>query len=291
MIIIKNNILSVQVSTLGAELQSIKDMEGVEYLWQGNAAFWSGKATNIFPFVGRLEGGCYTSGDDTYTMGNHGFARNSEFVVGEHTDNKVELILESNEDTRKQYPYNFVFSITYELIDDKIDISFKVKNQENSKMYFAIGGHPGFNIPMNGHGELRDYYLEFMEPCTPVRVGVSKRCFIDGNNMLYPLEDQKRLTLSHNLYEEDAIILMDTSKVLRVKNKVNAPEIEVGFPDMKYLASWKVPDEKASYLCIEPWTTLPGRDGVIENISDLPDMNVLNAKNDYENKWWIRIII
>lgn len=289
MIIIKNDILSVKINTLGAELQSIKDAKGIEYLWQGNDLYWKGKATNIFPFVGRLEESRYMDGETSYTIGNHGFARNSEFIVGEYSEHKVELILKSNEETMKQYPYNFIFTITYELMDDKIDITFKLENKSENKMYFALGGHPGFNIPITKNSEFEDYYLEFIEPCTPVRVGVSKRCFIDGNTLNYPLEEGKLLNLNHNLYEDDAIILKDTSKVISIKNNVNEPEIEVGFPNMKYLASWKVPDEKASYLCIEPWTTLPGREKVIETLSKFPDMNVLNSNEIHENKWWIRI--
>lgn len=38
---IQNEFLSVAVSEQGAELQSILGADGIEYLWQGNPAYWS----------------------------------------------------------------------------------------------------------------------------------------------------------------------------------------------------------------------------------------------------------
>ncbi|MCR5239316.1 MAG: aldose 1-epimerase family protein, partial [Prevotella sp.] len=40
MVQLKNEQLSVVISEKGAELQSIKDANGKEYLWQGDPAFW-----------------------------------------------------------------------------------------------------------------------------------------------------------------------------------------------------------------------------------------------------------
>ena len=45
---IKNDKITAQISDKGAELMSvIKD--GVEYIWQGNPEYWSGRAYNLFP--------------------------------------------------------------------------------------------------------------------------------------------------------------------------------------------------------------------------------------------------
>ena len=38
---LNNELLTVEVSDLGAELQSIKDDEGKEYLWQGDDRYWA----------------------------------------------------------------------------------------------------------------------------------------------------------------------------------------------------------------------------------------------------------
>lgn len=289
MVTIKNDKLVVMINTMGAELQSIKDIKGTEYLWQGNPRFWKRRATNLFPFIGRLEEGNYNHMDKSYPMSIHGFAKDCAFKIGEHLSNKVEFILESTPELRGMYPFEFRFIITYELIDNQIDISFKVENLDSNTMYFALGGHPGFNLPIDNKGEFEDYFIEFKESCKPTKINVSKRCFIDGLDHQYKLEGDKSMKLSHDLYNDDAIILKDTSKIITIKNHVDAPEIQVGFPDMKYIATWKSPEPEASYLCIEPWSTLPGREGIVESIETYPDMNQLNSGEVCENKWWIRI--
>ena len=39
---LKNDRLTVQFNSFGGSLSSIKDTDDVEYLWQGNPAYWSG---------------------------------------------------------------------------------------------------------------------------------------------------------------------------------------------------------------------------------------------------------
>ena len=56
---IKNSFLEVQVSEAGAELMSIT-AGGTDYLWNGDKAYWGGRAPNLFPYVGRLTGNQYT---------------------------------------------------------------------------------------------------------------------------------------------------------------------------------------------------------------------------------------
>ena len=52
---IENAFLSVSVEDTGAQLKSIFDKTAkTELLWQGDAAFWKGRAYNLFPIVGRL---------------------------------------------------------------------------------------------------------------------------------------------------------------------------------------------------------------------------------------------
>lgn len=289
MVQIKNQFLTVNIKELGAELQSIKDSNGVEYLWQGDAKYWAGRATNLFPFVGRLTDGHYTMDGVKYPMNSHGFVRECEFFVGEHSEEKVELYIESNDYLRSIYPFEFRFSVIYSLNKNKLDMVYKVENTDNKTMYFAVGGHPGFNIPVANKGAFEDYFIEYREPCEPVKMGVSPACFMDESEEAYPLLNNTTMNLRHDLYDQDAVILKGMSKVLTIKNHVGAPEIEVGYPDMKYLATWHAVKMDAPYVCIEPWTTLPSRQDILEELKEFPDMNVLEAGQVYENKWWVTI--
>lgn len=48
---IKNEQLTVEISSLGAELQSIKDAQGNEYLWDGDEQYWNRHSPILFPIV------------------------------------------------------------------------------------------------------------------------------------------------------------------------------------------------------------------------------------------------
>ena len=75
---IKSKDIEVEASTKGAELKSIRS-GGVEYLWQGDPAFWPRRSPLLFPIVGGLPGGTYSYAGKSYSMGNHGFVRDLEF--------------------------------------------------------------------------------------------------------------------------------------------------------------------------------------------------------------------
>lgn len=289
MIIIKNEYLEVMVNEVGGELQSIKDKAGIEYLWQGNPEYWSGRATNLFPFVGRLTEGKYTYQGKEYHMSNHGFCRGNLFQAVVHSESCVELAIESNQELFEIYPFKFKFSIIYTLEEEKLEINYKVTNFDSQTIYFAVGGHPGFNVPVGGIGEFEDCYLEFNDKCHPIRMGVSEFGFMDGKDSAYELDKDDTIPLVHSLYDNDAIVLKDMSKSIRIKSHTNQKLLEVGYPDMKYLATWHPANKAAPFVCIEPWSTLPAREGVLEDITTHADMNTLEPGCIYENKWWIMV--
>lgn len=76
---LQNAHLSVQVDPLGAELRSLQDKAGVEYLWQRDPALWARSAPLLFPWVGRLYHGRYQVNGRTYALPLHGFAKESMF--------------------------------------------------------------------------------------------------------------------------------------------------------------------------------------------------------------------
>ena len=55
LITIKNEALTVDISTIGAEMQSVREADGTERLWQGDPAFSAGRAPVMFPVCGGLK--------------------------------------------------------------------------------------------------------------------------------------------------------------------------------------------------------------------------------------------
>ena len=103
---IKNELLTVEIEDLGAQLASIKDNDGIEYLWQGDERYWKDRALNIFPYVARLTEGKYTLDGKTYEMSIHGFARHTVFSVEQKAEDHIVFSMEDNEETREQFPFS-----------------------------------------------------------------------------------------------------------------------------------------------------------------------------------------
>lgn len=53
----------------------------------------------LFPFVGNVSGKQYHTKGKTYDMGQHGFARDMEFVLDTQSGNEIWFVLRSNEET------------------------------------------------------------------------------------------------------------------------------------------------------------------------------------------------
>ena len=282
---IKNNKITVLINSFGAELMSIKDLNDTEYLWQGDENYWKDRAPILFPYIARLTDNKYYIDNKCYSMNIHGFASNSEFQVVKLLEDEITFSLKSNETTYKIYPRNFELIITYKLIENKIENNFIVINNDNKTMYFGIGGHPGFLL----NGNFEDYYLEFNEKCQPIRVGFNEKCFLNNKDEEFPLIDSKILKLSHNMFDDDAIILYNTSKVISIKNTKTNYTLTVSFKDMKYLGLWHMPKTNAPYICIEPWSSLPSREGIIEVFEKQSNLLVLEKNKQYTNTWSIKI--
>ncbi|WP_317368360.1 aldose 1-epimerase family protein [uncultured Tyzzerella sp.] len=284
---IKNDILNIEISSFGAELQSIKK-NNVEYLWQGDEKSWKNRATNIFPFIGRMQEGKYTYKGKAYEMGSHGLARHTDFIVDKAEDNKIIFKMTSNEDTLKNYPFVFDYFITYEIKDNTLFITSKVVNKDSKPMYFGIGGHPGFITPINRSLNFEDYYLEFDNCFNPNNIRVSQIGLVTHKEA-FPLKDNKILNLTHSLFDNDALILDNLSKGVTLKSDKDDKSVYVKYENMTYLGIWHTPKENVDFVCIEPWTSLPGRGGIIEDIEKQDSLICLDASKEYENTWSISI--
>ena len=287
---IKNSKQIVKINSKGAELWSIQDAEGQEYLWQGDAKYWAGRSPNIFPYVARLTDGKYIMNNKEYAMGNHGFARHLEFEIENQLEDKVVFLLRDSNDTLGQYPYHFSFRITYQLIDAKLEITYSVENKNDVPMYFGVGGHPGFNLPLDDSLEFEDYYLEFKESKDLIQVGMTQDCFVSGDDTKFALKDNRILPLAHDLFDNDAIILKNMPKEVILKSDKSSKKIKIDYPDMDCLGIWHAPGTNAPYICIEPWTSLPSRDGIVEDLAKQEDLICLGEGKTYTNTWSIEII-
>ena len=161
---IENGKLSVTIAAHGAELSSIYDKEnGRELVWQADPTFWNRHAPVLFPNVGKYYGGYFTYNGKEYPMGQHGFARDTEFEEVAAGEDFVTYRLSSNETTKKEYPFDLKLEITHRLQGGRLSVEWKVTNTGDKEMYFTIGGHPAFNVNVLPDTDFEDYFLAFKE--------------------------------------------------------------------------------------------------------------------------------
>lgn len=286
---IKNEYLSVTVSDAGAELQSVKSADGTEYLWQGDPAFWKDRAPNLFPYIARLTEGKYTAEGREYHMKIHGFMKYMTLQAETHTQDSITFRFDSNEETKKQYPYDFTYRQTYRVQDNVLITTTRVENKGTCRMYFAVGGHPGFCVPLEKELSFEDYYLEFDLSSHPYRVGFTDTCFLTGQDEEYSLAHGTKILLCHDLFDEDAVVLKHMPRQVRLASGKGKRSVTVRYPDFPYVGFWHKPKSEAPYVCIEPWSALPSRDGIVEELSCQSDLTGLDAGKSYEITWTIEI--
>lgn len=279
-----NDNISVEISDLGAELQSIK-YQNIKYLWQGDKTFWGGRAYNLFPICGRLTDGKYTYKGNTYEMNLHGFLRKSVLTATKISDSEIDFCMVANENSLAIYPFNFEYHILYKLIDTKIEMKIEVKNLDKKDMYFALGGHPGFNVPLVDDN-FEDYYLEFTKDSKPIGIYLTDTCYTTDDT--YEIKELKgnSLPLTHNLFDRDAQFMQGITAPVVLKSNKHNHEITLDFPsDMQYVGIWHAPKTTAPYICIEPWTSLPAYDSVVDDLETKRDMFRL-AENEVKSLTW-----
>ena len=251
---IQNEILSVSIDTLGAQMVSMADSFGTDYLWQGDAKYWSGRAPILFPFIGKLRNGKTMISGEEYAMKPHGFARNNEFSLIHMDRDSAVFSLRSNHDIQKLYPFDFELKVTYTLEFHQLVVGFDVENMGEDTMYFSIGGHPAFNVPLYEGENFEDYVLEFEQTENAACPFLQPDGLIDMDNRRPVLQNTSILPLNHRLFDKDALIFDNlNSKTVKLCHRTKKHGIAVAYHAFPYLGVWSAAND-APFVCIEPWT-------------------------------------
>lgn len=253
MVKIENEFLSAEINLHGAELSSLKNKEdGTEYMWQADPAVWARHAPVLFPIVGALKDDQYRYGGKTYHMTRHGFARDLDFTVAEQKADQVSLVLTDNEVTHAKYPFAFKLTLTYTLDGRKLKVGYKVENPAKETMYFSIGAHPAFRMPLTADTKFEDYHLQFDPAEDRERVGLVGKYadFSKGKTV-----SENDTQLSREMFKDDALIYVlngePTNISLRSENGKHG--VTVSVKDAPYVGIWSNYPKPGDFCCIEPW--------------------------------------
>ena len=263
MIELKSDYLQVEFQSLGGALSSIKDKDGVEYLWQGDPAYWSGQAPVLFPICGsvRNDSVVYDKEDGSQKEGKiprHGLVRKKEFTLVEQTEHSVTFAIEDDEEMYANYPYHFRLEIIYTVTGKTVRTQYKIYNKEAEKsMPYFIGGHPGFNCPLLDDETYEDYYLEFEKPETcSVPKPFPETGMLDFKDRSPWLNNQKELDLNYDFFSYDAVTLDELeSRSVALRSRKHDKGLKLHFEEFSNLIVWSTLN-KGPFIALEPWSGL-----------------------------------
>lgn len=268
---LKNNLFLVNVSKNGAEILSIHNLiNNTEILWNPDLIFWNRVSPVLFPIVGKLKNNSYTENGNKYSMLQHGFARNLEFEIIQHTENSISMQLTSNEETLKQYPFDFCLNISYILVENCLDIHYSVKNLSTVDMPFSIGAHPGFALDK----PLNQYKLVFDQPLTADRHLIADGLY-NGDAQL-TMQNTHELLLSDDIIQHDAVVFKNVPFYrVTLCDLDNNPVVSVSSSDFPHWGFWSKPG--APFFCIEPWAGLADSINATGNLRDKEGIQLLES--------------
>ncbi len=265
MITLKNQNMTVEISEMGAELQSILK-NGKQYLWIGEPDIWEMHAPLIFPICGGLKDGKFIYNDKEYTMPKHGYAMNTLFEVEKVSATSLTLLHTSNEETLKRYPFTYEFRVIYDLLEDGIKITYDIKNKSEGDMYFSIGSHESYFTPEG----IEDYDVIFPEKET------LNSCALYGNfvtDVTVPImKNSNVLPLYEKYFFTSALIFKELkSRSATLRNRKTGRFVHIEFPNKPYFNIWHKPN--SPYICLEPWAGIPDSPDVSGKIEEKEGIN------------------
>ena len=257
--------LSASIAAAGAELVSLQDGQGREFLWQAGPE-WRRHAPILFPIVGRLAGDTLRHGGQTYRLPQHGFARDRRFEWLEREASHCRLRLVEDAESLALFPFRFVLEQDFSLADGALTVATRIGNPGEETLPCAIGAHPAFAWPLAPGLAKTDHVLEF----SAAETGVSHR--LEGGLLGAPQPlpfSGTHLPLDPALFAEDALILPSVASRSLRYSVPGGPALTLSWDGYGDLGLWSKP-EGADFLCIEPWCGMASPAGWDGAFSDKP---------------------
>ena len=268
MITLKNESLTVQIAERGAEIKSVV-YNNTEYMWNGRAEVWANTAPIMFPICGGLKDDTYTFEGREYHMTRHGIAKWMVFEVENATDDTATLLLRSSEETKEKYPFDFEFRVSYTLVGNAVEVTFRVDNKSDKTMYFNVGSHEAYYTPEG----IEDYDVIFDKEETLVATPLFGPILGNTSNLL--LKDSKVFPLYDKYFAIDALVFKDgiRSHAATLRNRRTGRAVRVDFPDCEHFLLWH--KYAAPFICLEPWNGMADVIGTSYNITEKEGISTL----------------
>ncbi|MBL7817385.1 MAG: aldose 1-epimerase family protein [Saprospiraceae bacterium] len=285
---IENDNLRVVINPKGAELDSVfHKHHQLEYLWQGDAAFWGKKSPVLFPIVGTLKDNSFIYGGKTYHLPRHGFARDRVFDLEKQTATEAVFLLKSDAESLKVYPFDFEFRLHYTLIDNSLRVGYDVKNTTSGDMYFSVGGHPAFRVPLVERMVYTDYFITLDQAETVGRYPLSKEGLLELETNPF-LENEDTIPLKSSLFYADAVVLKHLkSDKMTIRSEKTTYGLSMTFAGFPFFGIWAAKD--APFVCLEPWCGVADSVNVSQRLEEKEGIVKLEQGEQMIKTWSIDI--
>ena len=289
MITIQNECLLATIDEKGAQLSRLATKRA-EYIYD-DPSVWAKHAPVLFPFAGRLKEQTFRYRGKAYgPVQIHGFAPYADYAVEDQTESSVRMRMIVTPEIKAIWPFDFSFCVRFTLRENTLSVTYEVENAGSDVMYYGVGSHPGFNVPLSNGLEFEDYYVAFPEAKGLMENNMSDSCLMLGTQSPCGAAEGNRIAMRHDLFDHDALILSGMGKTAVLGTEKDRRKVIVTFPDTAYCALWHKVKMQVPFLCIEPWTSLPGYEGQITDLEDRSDYNRLAPGGYREHHLTITII-
>jgi galactose mutarotase-like enzyme len=190
----------------------------------------------LFPICGNLPENTYQLDGTTYTLNQHGFARNMVWAVtATNTDGaaSITLTLSSTPETLVSYPFDFEVAYTYVLKGNTLTIDQQYTNKSDRPMPFSAGFHPYFAV-----GDKSKLSFDIPASESWGKTATSGTPFFNTFNF-----EQDEIDLAFGDLTRSVAIVSDLATQKRLV--INSPEFST-------LVFWTL--KGLDFYCLEPWS-------------------------------------
>lgn len=282
-VILHSSRMRVHLNALGAELKGV-EMEGLEYLWQGETGIYPRTSPTLFPIVGRFLSDTYYVGDQAYTMPLNGIVTDRNFTCVQAGENGAAFRLEADEITLRAYPFNFVLTVSYTVKENTLEAAYCVENRGDTPMPFGVGCHTAYRWPLLDGEQPEDYRLLFekeenIESFNPFGW---RQPFVCGTNVR---------PLSHDLFVNYTRSITNIhSSWIAFGSRKHGRGVRIHREGFPFLAIWTLPTADAKLICLEPCLSIHAGDRGCTRMEDREGTEILPSKSTWERSFLLEFL-
>lgn len=287
---IANSELRAAISTMGAELHSLRDARsGQEYIWTGDPKWWGGHSPLLFPIVGGLWNGVCRIDGREISIPKHGILRKAPWRTVVREADHVRLQHVSTVGDFATFPFAFVIEADYRLTGYRLDVTLEVHNPGGADLWFQAGGHPALLLPDWDEAHPVDGFLRLDGDVRYVRRAGEQGCLEPACHPV-PFNDEGLIPLSVATFAHEALIFPEYQvKSATLLNRHREPCVRVE-SDAPVWLFWNPQGQHSPFVCCEPWYGLCDPIGFDGSVADRHYINCLHAGESWHGHYAVEVL-